>query len=135
MIDGPRILQPDDVPFLCHWYQERGRELNAAVLPRTTYVMHDAAGPVAALALYMAQGAPVAFLDHAVTRPGLSYAEAAAAFDQLMAVCLAVAETMGCVAAQAHTTHTIAQHLHKRGWMEPVPLYATAVCFSQPPHP
>jgi hypothetical protein len=135
MTDRPRILQPDDVPFLCHWYQERGRELNADVLPRTTYVIHDAAGPAAALAIYIAQGAPVAFLDHAVTRPGLSFAEASAAFDQLMAVCLAVAETMGCVAAQVHTTEAIARHLHNRGWMKPVPLYASAVCFSQPPHP
>lgn len=134
MTDRPRIAQPDDVPFLCHWYRERGRELNAAVLPRTTYVMHDAEGPLAALALYIAQDAPVAFLDHAMTRPGISYAEAATAFDQLMAVCLAVAETMGCAAVQANTSETIANHLHKRGWLKPVPIHATAVCFSPQPH-
>lgn len=132
MTDRPRIAQPDDVPFLCHWYRARGRELNPAVLPRTTYVLHDINGPMAALALYIAQDAPVAFLDHAMTRPGLSYAEASAAFDQLMEVCLAVAETMGCACAQAHTTEAIAEHLHRRGWMQPVPLHATAVCFS--PH-
>ena len=134
MTDRVRLATPEDVPFFCQWYQQAGRKLNPALLPRTTFVTDREGIPVAGLALYLTQGAPVAFIDHAMACQNAPHAAKVQAFRELVRSAVLVAETMGCQVVQAAAPEAIANLLHSTGWADPVPLHCTAfVCSSQQP--
>lgn len=136
MTDRVRLATPEDTPFFCQWYQQACRELNPALLPRTTFVKDRDGIPMAGLALYLTQGAPVAFIDHAMACPNAPYAAKMQAFRELVQSAVLVAETMGCQVVQAVAPEYIANFLYSTGWADPVPLCATAfVCSSPPPLP
>ena len=135
MTDRVRLATPEDVPFFCQWYSQHGRELNPAVLPRTTFVKDRDGIPLAGLSLYLTQGAPVAFLDHAMADVHAPHPSKTQAFRELIRHAVLVAETMGCPVVQAFASEPIAQLLAGSGWSPAVPLHATSYVCSSPPPP
>jgi hypothetical protein len=90
-----REYRADDLPTLSAWHEARhSTPFPAAILPPLGFVVEQGAQPIAALFCYQSFGVGVAFIDIALSRPGLSLAHARRAFFMcLSAIILACADT------------------------------------------
>lgn len=130
-----RAATADDHALFVEWHAHRGRTLNPAILPATTYVIELDGVRVAALSLCMIVGSPCAYLEHAQHRPGATPAETRSHFAILAGACIAVANAHDYSTFQAITSEPIALALGEMGWeVHQTPLLA-ATCFSPPPPP
>lgn len=73
---------------------------------------------LAAMFVYLAQAVPVCFVEHAITKPGLSLQTSIRALLGLLQCLKAVAKDMGCVAMITHTTPAIARYMKRADWFE-----------------
>jgi hypothetical protein len=130
-----RAATADDHALFIEWHAHRGRTLNPAILPATTYVLELDGVRVAALSLCMIVGSPCAYLEHAQHRPGATPAESRSHFAILAAACIAVANAHDYSTFQAITSEPIALALGGMGWeVHQTPLFA-ATCHSLPSPP
>lgn len=86
---------PEHFDTLADWHRARHfSELSPEILPPLGFVVSDENGLLAALFCYQSYGVGVAFIDVALSRPGLSFASAKEAFSMcIAAIILACADT------------------------------------------
>ena len=68
--------------------------------------------------LYLAQGVPVCFVEHATTKPGLPVRTSIQALSSLLLCLKEAARNMGCLMMVAHTVPAIARYMKRAGWRE-----------------
>lgn len=75
-----RAYDADDLLMICRWWSEHeGCPMPRVPLPPLGVVVMDECGPVAALWCWETYGSGVAWIELPITRPGLSYSDAATA--------------------------------------------------------
>ena len=118
-----RRVEPDDHAFLREWWEAHapGTEFPVGILPPLGVLVVDGDGPVAALWCYESYGVGVAFLEFAVSRPGLSAAAAAAAFQAAADACVKLAGQLVVPPGEfrvfrCFTLPAIARVLGRSGW-------------------
>jgi hypothetical protein len=85
-----------DYQVVNEWWQARhGEPLAETILPPLGVIVQMGDEPLAALWCYECFGVGVAFLEHPITRPGMSLAQAKAVLRYAVEGCVAVAKSHG----------------------------------------
>lgn len=86
--------QAGDYQLVNRWYEARhSKPLSETILPPCGVIIEMDGEPVAALWCYEVFGIGIAFLEHAVTRSGLSISEAKRALSLAAEACIRIAKT------------------------------------------
>lgn len=80
------------------------------------YDEHGEADPLAVAWLYPTAGIGIAWIDHLITRPGLSPAQATEAISHILNACKMRARDYDCGLVIAHTSPILAERAEKLGW-------------------
>ncbi len=88
-----RKVAPDDLPMLAEWWVSHDSlgPFPEAILPPLGVMVWDESGPAAALWCYECFGVGVAFLEFPVSRPGMGFKAARAAFEEAVKACVKLA--------------------------------------------
>lgn len=116
-----RLYCPDDYPLFDEWHNGHGKcAVSQSILPKLGVVVLACGDgeplPVAFLFLYMDNSVGVSFLDHIVTRPGLSVSRARKALLWGMLCLRKLAAEMDYGIMICHTLPAIARFLGREGW-------------------
>ena len=127
-----RVFEPgNDYAMICQWFEEHKKReaFNETLvapplelLPPIGIVVYRTDGwekeDLAAVWLYQALGAPVCFVEHVITKPGLRMATTKLALIHCQKYLKGLALTIGCRLLIAHTLLPIARYLKRENWHE-----------------
>jgi hypothetical protein len=107
-----------DYQLINGWWHARHKEpLAETILPPLGVIIMAGGEPIAALWAYECFGVGVCFLEHPITRPGLSIAQAKAALRLAIEACVQVAKSHGDFALfKCYTIPGIAHVLPRLGF-------------------
>lgn len=111
-----REYAPEDWEMVQGWWQghDTQRTFARAILPPVGIIVERDKEPVAAVWCYMSAGIGVAFLEHPVSRPGLSLLETASAMNFALDAMEAICRTHNYGLLIANTLPAIARWLERR---------------------
>lgn len=106
-----------DTALIAEWLRvHNGQPFEPAILPPTGVIAEDDTGPLAACWIYLSYGIGVAFVEMAISRPGLSLAKSRKAFAAVMGALEEVAKAHNTGVLVCHTLPAVARILKADGW-------------------
>lgn len=137
MVTKPLFLQlrkfdaDRDYEMICEWFKGHKRSFsdNTEAIPKDILpplgwvvfnvdVENNEEEELAAVWLYLAMGAPVCFIEHVITKPGISAKTAKLALLHVATSCKATALSLGYALMVAHTIPVIARYMKNQGWFK-----------------
>lgn len=118
-----RTFEPKDYDMVCEWFaghKNTGKRKfpSRAVLSPIGQIAYDSKEEVDLVAvwLYMAQGTPVCFMEHGISKPGLHGRTVTLAFITLLGCMRKLAESLGYKVMITHCSPRLARICKKHGW-------------------
>ena len=125
-----RIYEENDYEMIAGWHRDHKLHHNSERIPFLPKEAMSAIGQIAfrekggeredlaVMFLYLAQAAPVCFVEHAITKPGLPVMTSIRALLSLLACLKQLAKDIGCLVMMAHTIPAIARYMKRADWSE-----------------
>lgn len=106
-----------DTVMLAEWFRAHSeRPFPLELLPPTGIIAEDETGPLAACFLYLSYGIGVAFVEAAVSRPGLSLKRSRQAFAAVLGGLEVIARAHDTGVLVCHALPALARVLESGGW-------------------
>lgn len=115
-----RVFTPEDYPMICQWALAHGKGFVMPPLehlPTIGQIAFREDGDLAAIWLYLTMATPVCFLEHGVTRPGISLKTAKEAFISMEKCLKEVAASLGYQVMISHCSPGMARVVKAQGWV------------------
>ena len=133
-----RVFTPEDYDMICDWFEGHSRrnpDGRIRVPPIEVfppigqiayrYSEEEENEDLAAMWLYLAQGSPVCFLEHVITKPGLNVSQAVKALNAIFTCMKMLANKEGYLFMATHSPPGLVRYMLKLGWSKGIPNLTT----------